>query len=295
MTDAGELLVPTAVSFPEGGVAGRGRVQWTGRHADGRGLVVVDRTPFHPIDHTWPDQPSDLGTLSVGGQEHRVAEALTGAFEIPGGPLRIGHEIPVRRDSEGWTFVVVHVLEGADSSLPQVGEDVGIHVDAEFRAGLSAGHTACHLIALALNKSLASLWSKTPRVDGLGQPDFDQAAITESRIGPFRSVDRYRLGKSLRKSGFATARLVEEVGGIQADVNAQVSSWIAADARIRIEAEAADLTARRWWSCALPEGTARLACGGTHVESTGALGRVRVELDLSEAELVVRTEVGDRA
>ena len=206
--------------------------------------------------------------------------------------MLLGSEIPVRRGESGWTFVAVHVF-AADTALPGIGDEIEFRVDRAYRDALSAGHSACHLVSLALNKHVAALWSKTPRLDCLGHPDFDQSAITESRITPYASVDRYRLGKSLRKSGFDAVKLADGLGAIQDAVNAQLAEWIAADGEARIDREAAELTARRWWNCELPDGTARIACGGTHVASSGALGAVKVELELAPDQLTVHTTVAE--
>lgn len=299
MTQASLPVAQTTVLFPAGVREAAARVQWTRRDDAGRALVVADRTPFHPLDHTWPDQPADRGTATFAGHEHVVADAVTGAF----GPdsadpiqdrLLLGGEIPVRRGEPGWIFVAVHVFDEVDeSALPHVGGEIEFRVDLAYRDGLSAGHSACHLVSLALNKHVAGLWSKTPRLDCLGHPDFDQSAITESRITPYASVDRYRLGKSLRKSGFDAVKLAESLGAIQDAVNAQLAEWIAADANARIDCDGPELTARRWWNCELPEGTARIACGGTHAPSSGVLGSVKVELDIAPDQLTVQTRVGD--
>ena len=86
-------------------------------------------------------------------------------------------------------------------------------VDAEHRAALSAGHTGCHLAAVALNAALAARWRKPVRTDGLGHPDFDQLAIVSSRIVPDGAVDTYRLGRSLRKKGFDVDGLADVTAG----------------------------------------------------------------------------------
>jgi alanyl-tRNA synthetase len=297
MTQASLPVAPTTVLFPAAVREAAGRVQWTRRDDTGRVLVVADRTPFHPLDHTWPDQPADRGTATFAGHEYVVADAVTGAFgpdaADPAQPL-LGGGIPVRRGEPGWTFVAVHVLDDMDeSALPRVGDEVEFRVDLAYRDGLSAGHSACHLVSLALNKHVAGLWSKTPRLDCLGHPDFDQSAITESRITPYASVDRYRLGKSLRKSGFDAVKLADGLGAIQAAVNDQLAAWIAADGSARIDRDGPELTARRWWNCELPDGAARIACGGTHVASSGALGAVHVEMELAPDQLTVRTHVSE--
>src|SRR5437016_2317545 len=34
--------------------------------SDNNTLLVTDRTPFHPVDNHWPDQPGDRGTITTG-------------------------------------------------------------------------------------------------------------------------------------------------------------------------------------------------------------------------------------
>ncbi|SDM06340.1 alanyl-tRNA synthetase [Nonomuraea maritima] len=267
----------TLVTFPGGRTSGRsqivGAVPVGGRH----GLVVAE-TPFHPLDHTWPDQPGDLGT--IGGLP--VTACVTGARSAEG-EVFVGADIPVRRGAEGWQWLVVHVTE---RPLP-VGAEVELEVDAGFRAGLSAGHTACHLAALALNAALAGRWRKEVRADALGHPDFDQAAITSSHISPYGSVDVYRLGKSLRKKGFDAEGL--DPAEVAQAVNERLAGWVAADAPVRVDVPGPELTARRTWHCSLPQGEASIPCGGTHVRRTGELGRVEVALTLEDAALTMRT------
>jgi alanyl-tRNA synthetase len=87
-------------------------------------------------------------------------------------------------------------------------------------------------------------------------------------------------------------KLADGLDAIRDAVNAQLAEWIAADGSARIDCDGPELTARRWWNCELPEGTARIACGGTHVVSSGALGAVQVEFELSPDQLTVHTRVG---
>jgi len=51
------------------------------------------------------------------------------------------------------------------------------------------------------------------------------------------------------------------------------------------------LTDRREWVCEVPDGTARIPCGGTHVTGLAELGTVRVGLVLDDEgqRLVMRT------
>jgi len=243
------------------------------------GLIVAE-TPFHPLDHTWPDQPADRGT--VGGLD--VLDCVTGA-RSPEGEVLLGRDIPVRRGTDGWDWLVVHVT----AAPLEVGTVVALEVDAAHRAALSAGHTACHLAALALNAALAGRWRKEAPRDRLGHPDFDQSAISSSRIVPYGSVDVYRLGKSLRKKGFTADGL--DPAETAREVNERLKAWVAADAPVRLEIPGPGLTARRTWRCDLPEGEASIPCGGTHVRSTGELGAVTVELEPGDQALTMRTTV----
>jgi alanyl-tRNA synthetase len=287
----------TLVTFPVGGLGGKGVIRRAEYAEDGRLLLVVDRTPFHPLDHTWPDQPADRGIVTVGAVDYEVEDVVTGAVGVESDSLYLGTQIAVRRNDPDWAFLVVHVLPRANSAvLPTVGDSIELAVDREYREALSAGHSACHLASLALNQSLAELWTKIPRTDCLGHPDFDQSAIASSRILPHGAVDEYRLGKSLRKSGFTTGALADSLGQVQEAVNNRLASWIQAGGRAHVECEGEELTARRWWNCELPEGTARIPCGGTHVPSTDLLGSAAVELDLDieASKLTMRTSVVQR-
>ncbi|MEV4223879.1 metal-dependent hydrolase [Nonomuraea sp. NPDC049725] len=270
----------TVVTFPHGHVNGRSTIVGAVPVGERHGLVTAE-TPFHPLDHTWPDQPADRGT--IGGLT--VVDCVTGALPGSGGEIALGSGIPVRRGSDGWRWLVVHVTE---EPLP-VGAEVDLVVDAGHRAALSAGHTACHLAALALNAALAGRWRKETAADGLGHPDFDQSAITSSRIVPYGSVDVYRLGKSLRKKGFTAEGL--DPAQVAAEVNERLKGWVASGAPVRLDVPGPELTARRTWSCALPEGEASIPCGGTHVGSAAELGEVTVELALEEQALTMRTTV----
>ena len=277
----------TVVTFPAGEVTAMTQIQYVEQVPAGVAVITAS-TPFHPVDPRWPDQGPDRGTLTVGDDAYPVIDVTCGATE--GESLFVGDEVPVRRGTPGWAFLVVHVLP-AGTALPGPGAAVSLAVDARYRAALSAGHTACHVATLALNAALAGRWRKDPGVDGLGSPSFDARAMTSSRILPDGAVDTYRLGKSLRKSGFDTEGLAAELAEVAAGVNGRLAEWIAAASPVRIESSGPRLTDLREWVCDLPRGSARMPCGGTHVDSLAAFATVTVELDLDEANqsLVMRT------
>lgn len=275
----------TLVSFPDGSLTGEGEVLLVDQAAS---IVVVDATPFHPVDHTWPDQPGDSGTIAAGGAVVRVGEAVMAAVSDEG-VLAVGADIPVKRGGEGWTWLVGHRTEGAIPSEIAVGARVALDVDADRRASLSRGHTACHLASLALDAALADLWRKEIGTDPLGNPDFEGKANQSSRIRDDGSVDEYRLGKSLRKAGFDSEGFASSLAQREERINELLAGWVASAGESRIDVDGPSIIDRRMWRCALPEGEVDFLCGGTHVRSLAEFASITVSLDLADPQLLVMT------
>ena len=281
------VLYPLAPSDPES-LRASAVVLHAQPYSPGRELVLLDRTPAHPVDRAWPDQGPDLGTITFDDREESLLDVVVGATD--GTNLFVGDDVPVRRGTEGWSFVVAHVL--AEPSRIAVGDDVTVTVDAAHRHALSVGHSLCHLASLALNAALADRWGKRVREDALGRPDFDHEAIQTSTIVPNGSIDVFRLNKSLRRKGFATDGLAESLDETAATTTAALREWISTDAPVRVERDGDGLSAPRYWVCELPAITsgpvageaasARIACGGTHVTALGELGDVSVALELGD-------------
>ncbi|AZI58934.1 metal-dependent hydrolase [Nakamurella antarctica] len=275
----------TEVSYPHGVTAEAASVIAVSELEHGRFAILTDRTPFHPIDPRWPDQGPDQGIIVAEGLPFEVLDCVIGATD--GADLFIGKDIPVRRGTAGWVFVVAHIL---DEPLV-VGSSVDMVCDAERRHGLSAGHTACHVAALALNRVLTPRWNKEIPVDGLGSPDFDQEALDTSRIGINSAVDVYRLGKSLRKKGFNADDLYPELLTLAAEANDLLASWVEAAAPVTLEIEGPGVTDKRMWVCELPQGTQRIPCGGTHLGSLGQYEKIEISFSYDEpiGKLTMRT------
>lgn len=252
--------------------------------------VVLDITACHPVDEAWPDQGADRAVMVHSGIETPVLHCVVGATD--GTTLFLGTDIPVSKGTQGWVFVVVHLIEGEP---PEEGDVVVVRVDSGYRNAVSAGHTACHLASLALNDAMADRWRKHIAVDALGKPNFDAVAIHQSRIQQNGSVDTYRLGKSLRRKGFIIEPL--DVQDIEGRVNARLVEWVSSGADITIALDGEQLTDRRYWVCGLPWGEARIPCGGTHAGSLAQLSGIRVSVSMEDAAgtplLVMRTAVGD--
>lgn len=278
----------TTVTFPDGATLGDAVVVLAESNSDGA-VVIVNETPFHPVDHTWPDQPGDTGTMTVEGDCVAVAETVMAAVRDDGA-LAVGADIPVKRGADGWTWLVGHRLAVAD--VPKwltPGAAVSLSVDVKRRDGLSRGHTACHLASLALDLAVSDLWRKDPGVDALGTPDFEGSANQASRISEDGSVDEYRLGKSLRKAGFDTETFSTTLSERESRINAQLAAWVASGAPSTIETDGSTIIDRRRWRCALPEGDAVIPCGGTHVRSLQEFASISVALDLADPQLLVMT------
>lgn len=243
-------------------------------------LLVTDLTPFHPQSHLWPDQPGDVGTAHWEGGEAAVGPCRMGAIS-PEDKLFVDQDIPVKRGTEGWAFVVVHPLAGCHTLA--AGTLVELRVDGDSRYALSLGHSGCHLAALALNRALIPYWRKeVSERDALDQPDFDRLAIQTSRVEPAGSREQYRIGKSLRKKGVNGEALLTDLAHIEASINQQLGKWLAVGGRIRRSRAGEAIIDSRYWHCTLDGQEVTIPCGGTHVADLAELGEVTVQLAPSD-------------
>jgi alanyl-tRNA synthetase len=285
----------TLVSYPAGAIASTGEVLHTESIAENRRVVLLDESACHPVDSAWPDQPADRATLTVNGVELDVLDCVVGATDGEG--LYLGDDVPVRKGTEGWAFVTAHIVDdtrATEAGLVE-GTEASIAVDADYRHALSVGHTACHLASLALNAELAGSWSKAVSVDALEHPNFDALAIETSRIEQRGSVDVYRVGKSLRKKGFAPARLVDDLGEVEAGVDARLSAWVASGAAASVERDGERLTDRRYWTTTLDGHAVSIPCGGTHVASLAELAAPQATLHAQQSDSALELRMTTRA
>ncbi|CAH0524880.1 alanyl-tRNA editing protein [Vibrio hippocampi] len=248
--------------------------------------IVVAATPFHPISHLWPDHPADRGTLTVNSQSYAVDDCLVGAVETASQALFVGQDIPVKRDSDGWVFVVVHRIQASNQLT--VGDAIGLQVDQNFQQALSRGHSAGHIASFALNKVLAAnYWRKdADRKDGLGHYDFNSYAQETSFVTANQCVDSYRLGKTLRKRGLNTAEMIEDLAQIEAACNLQLQAWLTNAVPIEMRLEGPYLTSSRYWLCELDEQTVAMPCGGTHASHMAELTGIRIQLSATDSNYI---------
>ncbi|WP_039984956.1 metal-dependent hydrolase [Vibrio owensii] len=255
--------------------------------------VVTDVTPFHPVSHIWPDQPADKGTLTVNGKSFDVIDCQVGAVELASGELYVGQAIPVKRDTEGWAFVVVHVLPFTDTF--DAGDIALLDVDKEYQLSLSRGHSAGHIAYLALNKVLAqSYWRKdADRKDPHGNYDFNSYAQETSFVTPDKCLDTYRLGKTLRKRGLNSADMLSDLKSIEQQVNVLLGDWLKRDVAITVDCHGEHLTDSRYWQCDLGEvEIAVIPCGGTHASHLSDFGSIHVTLvEIDSQTIEMHTDV----
>ena len=256
--------------------------------------LITDVTPFHPVSHIWPDHPADQGFVTVGDVQYPVEDCLVGAIEQSTGKLCIAADIPVKRDAEGWVFVVVHQLS-ASASMINIHDEIVLSVDKEYQSSLSRGHSAGHIASLALNKVLAeSYWRKdADRKDPLGSYDFNSYAQMTSFVTQELCTDKYRLGKTLKKRGLNVADMLANLESIEADINQMISGWLAESTPVAMRLEGEALTDSRYWEWQLDAETlVSIPCGGTHIESTSELKRLSVKLtQLDEQHIEMLTHV----
>ena len=272
--------VDTTVTYPSGALTSTGVVLHREALGDGRLVVVLDETACHPVDAAWPDQGADRGSLAIGDRGFDIVDCVVGATD--GSQLFLGADIPVRKGTEGWAFVVAHSIVASEDDVAE-GSAATVSIDAAYRTALSVGHTACHLASLALNASLAGAWTKEVTPDAYGNPNFDALAIETSTILENGSLDVYRLGKSLRKKGFTPAALTDDPDAVSAAVTALLSGWAGTDASATVRAEGPLLTDRRYWETELDGIAISIPCGGTHSSSLGAVDGIRSTLSAEDA------------
>lgn len=269
---SGELEV-TAVTYPSGSLRETATVVHMLPHSPcGRGHpTAVDhrRHPVPPADPLWPDSPPTTASCTSTPRPSPCATPSSppGAGD---GPLVVDDAINARRRHA----LPCRARGRRRGAAATDGTEVTLVVDEHRRRRLSAAHTACHLLAYALNEATHDLWRKPTSTDSRGHHDLDVATCVSTRHDVDGSLDHYRLGKSLRKRGFDSAQFLDELPATIDEVNRALAWWIESDAPVRIDTTGPALTDRRQWVCETPGGTAQMPCGGTHVRSVGEIASI---------------------
>ena len=282
----------TIVTYPGGSTAEAASV--TAIHDNGdRRVVVTDITPFHPLDPWWPDQPSDLGTMTLADHVGAIERAvLVGCGE--GAPtVRIGDSQGIKRSDPSWVWSVGHVIPS--TAAPQIlpGDTCRLEVDPVYRRAIATGHTACHIAALGLNIALTPYWKKSTRTDALGNNDFDQEAIFLSTIGEFNSADHYRIGRSMRKAGFSAEAFWERFDQTAPEVAQRANDLLREIESITVSPDRTPFHARRTWIAKYKGRELSIPCGGVHIADPRELKSIEIDFSRSQdpSEFVMHTRV----
>lgn len=276
--------VSTIVTFPKGEIRGASRVLNVATSQDKRIALLLESTPFHPVDRHWPDQPADKGSLSFlgNGKTFNVIDCEILASNIETGEVIIGKDVPKAEKSK-WNFIVGHIIESDDTDPASlIDSEVMAEVDATYRKQLCLHHSASHLAAFALNLATRGYWSKDASKDTLGSPNFDQLAMESSFIHADRCEDTYRFGTTIKKkNGLKVEEIFKDVAKIQDQVNETLRGWLSNQSKVEILTEGGNkLNDTRKWHCELPVGTAEMPCGGTHVSSLSEIASIDYTLNV---------------
>ncbi|KZX71462.1 hypothetical protein A3715_11960 [Oleiphilus sp. HI0009] len=276
------VIAPTTVTFFQNSLNEKskilGAIDW-----DGKVLIICEQSPFHPVDHIWPDQPADKGEIVINDHCYTLEDCIVVTQSQDDEHFEFGSEITAKRFDEGWNYLVGHLISTDITADHLIGKAAELKVDENYRNALNLGHSACHLSALALNQAMELYWKREVTEDSLGHPDFDKMAISDSKVTEFKSRDEYRIGKSLkRKQGFKAAEALEQLENVQALINQTLESWVATGESITMIADGNKLNDTKRWQCRLNDKQAEIFCGGSHAVSLKDYQAITVKLQLSD-------------
>lgn len=295
------MMKSTHILYPAGATSGQSTIVLARRlPEEGLAALVTEVTPFHPVDHRWPDQPGDTGAIEIAGATLEVVDTITAAAAQESDAVFFGTAIEAPRGAAGWNWLVAHIVRVAADWEPSMlmGQSALLQVNAGRRRLLNASHTASHLFSFAFNLHTKRFWKGlASRRDSIGNPNVDQLSIESSRIFETESIDHYRFGKTMKKTGFDTTGFLTAADEVMGQINSTLAQWIAAGGEIAIQSDGPQLEDRRFWICRLPIGAGRMACGGTHLASLSELESTTVRLERlpGAPEIRVHTEPRLRA
>src|SRR5262245_3539833 len=103
-------IPPTIVTYPEGAERGQAIITALPDLVEGATCVITDRTPFHPLDPWWPDQPSDRGVLIAGGRTAPVSAAVVVGVHGETGQMRLNEDKSIKRSDASWAWHIGHII-----------------------------------------------------------------------------------------------------------------------------------------------------------------------------------------
>ncbi|WFQ78470.1 hypothetical protein PXH59_12115 [Xenorhabdus sp. SF857] len=246
-------------------------------------IVITSNSPFYPKNYKWGDQKSDIGVIVLNNQAVNIVKTYTAV--IIDSMIYIDHDIPKKLNIED-KLIPAHYLESLNGLECQsiVGAKVKLSVDAEVRHKISAAHSMAHFMSLALNKVTNKYWNKDYDKDSLENYNLDKAAIFKSSISELKSIDTYRLGKSLKKKGFDKASFLESIVSINEEINLILKNWLVTGSEIRVEYTSQDIGSLRLWKSTVENRPVVIPCGGTHIKNTEEIQDIKVEIKPEESD-----------
>lgn len=277
------ISASTCITFSQGETRGASKILDVAHSGNGKIVMILDKTPFHPVDGIWPDQPADIGIVKIFARIFAVQDCQVFAVHKETQEIKISKDVP-RKDKGSWHYVVGHIISPEEIEPESfIGQEVEVEVEKSFRDKISLHHSASHLAAFAFNLATKGYWTKeAPKKDSLGSPNIDQLAIDTSLIFADHCEDRYRFGQSIKKKGLKVEQLFAELDTIQNRVDELLKQWLATSADVAIHREGEALDDRRIWSTELPQGLAEMPCGGTHVNTLSAFQEIQYKLQKIE-------------
>ena len=279
----------TRVTFPRGDVEGKSRIIAARQENEDYILVFIEETPFHPVDHLWPDQPEDRGYFEFErGVICPVSHCYTAAYNPATQELLVDKAIVdrgIKRKEQGWIWLVAHRLDVSAhkrelNAETLLGRTADLKVDEPYREAICRGHSLCHLAAFALNEFMEehsqakqveeNIWRRAfKKKDSLGRRQFDGATNRSSEIRMDASVDEYEINvpRTDACGKFNVNVLVKLLATLGEGIQKKLNAWLHEDGiRAVITPEVCSLHEVREWVAEKvgQTGKFKMTCGGSH-------------------------------
>lgn len=256
--------------------------------------LILEKTPFHPIDANWPDQPADKGEIWIGEKQYHIENVVQYPIEKDTQQI-IAANHNIRRNSPKHIFIVAHEISGLINPENSANMQAIAKVDKEYRKSISRPHSANHILDLALNKILNTYWKKTAKLDGFSNADFGKKTNEYSRITPGRSVDKYNLSK-LEPEEFVKTEFEQNISTIERLTENTINDWITRNKenKIEITAEGDRINSLRKWTTIIDNTKIEMFCGGTHPQKIGDIGQIRIVMNYDKENQILTIETSVR-
>jgi|GEM_PF-184852 len=251
--------------------------------------LVLEETPVHPRDFRWPDQPRDKARFSLHDLDLKdsnqssfpLIDAVKILYTTQGYLIDTDIKYSQKEMPEDAYLVVGHCIDASQIDIDNIqalkGQNLAVIVDESQRAAYSTGHSIGHLFSFALNEILSPYWRKPVPTDARGFQDFVSLSLDESKVSNFSTTDKYRLGKSLRKSGFNTADMLAQLPQIMGTIETTLAQWLALQPIAWIESQGLGLGDSRVWHCTIGSESLSMFCGGTHLKSFADIQKIDIK------------------